>query len=317
MTRFYMIVALAMCGLTIGCGGKDEEAKPNVVQMEPSEQPSLGGAGGGGGNRGGGGGSVSVAVESGKATISAENTSLGFVGSKPNGESHTGGFGEFSGTIEMDGETLKKIAVEIQTASLFTDAAGLTTHLKNTDFFSVNQYPTAKFESTSIEGSGDAYTVKGNLTLLAETKEISFPVTAGVTDGQLKLNGEFKINRMDFGMNYGPDKINADVDLKIEVGKAGGPEQSAGRGRGRGGRGFNPGEMFGQWDKDGDGKLSGDEIPERMRDRVESIDTDGDKAVSKEELEKAFQGRGGRGGGGRGGRGGGGGQAGGVEPPPQ
>ena len=38
-------------------------------------------------------------------------------------------------------------------------------------------------------------------------------------------------------------------------------------------------------DKDGDGKLTGDEIPERMRSNLEKIDTDGDGSISEAELE--------------------------------
>lgn len=51
-------------------------------------------------------------------------------------------------------------------------------------------------------------------------------------------------------------------------------------------------------DKDGDGKLSGDEIPERMKGMVDRVDTDKDGAISREEWDKAMQGgrRGGQGG---------------------
>ena len=69
-------------------------------------------------------------------------------------------------------------------------------------------------------------------------------------------------------------------------------------GRGRGGRGG----MFERFDANKDGKLSGDEIPERMRGMMEQLDTDKDGAVSQEEFRNG-SGRmfGGRGRGGRGG----------------
>ncbi|MCP4175560.1 MAG: hypothetical protein GY758_32845 [Fuerstiella sp.] len=95
-------------------------------------------------------------------------------------------------------------------------------------------------------------------------------------------------------------------------GPGGGGPPGGGRG-GFGGQSFVDG-MLGRYDENKDGKLSGDEIPERMRDRVEQIDTNKDKAVDKAELEAMAQqfggGRGGGGGGeagrGRGGDGGGG-----------
>ncbi len=46
-------------------------------------------------------------------------------------------------------------------------------------------------------------------------------------------------------------------------------------------------KMFDSRDKNGDGKLSGDEIPERLRERVSMLDKDGDGAISKSEMEGA------------------------------
>lgn len=45
--------------------------------------------------------------------------------------------------------------------------------------------------------------------------------------------------------------------------------------------------MFDNRDADGDGKLSGDEIPEAMAGRLERIDRDGDGSISKDELQAA------------------------------
>lgn len=56
---------------------------------------------------------------------------------------------------------------------------------------------------------------------------------------------------------------------------------------------------------DGDGKLTGDEINERMQPRLAEIDTDGDKAVSKDEFLADFAKRRAQGGGGPGGGAGG------------
>jgi polyisoprenoid-binding protein YceI len=56
------------------------------------------------------------------------------------------------------------------------------------------------------------------LTLLKETKSITFPAT--VTAGKdLKLNAEFKIDRTTFGMNYGAGKVENEVAMKISIGK--------------------------------------------------------------------------------------------------
>ena len=47
--------------------------------------------------------------------------------------------------------------------------------------------------------------------------------------------------------------------------------------------------MFEASDKNKDGKLSGDEIPERMKERVSKMDQDGDGAISREEMKRATE----------------------------
>ena len=81
---------------------------------------------------------------------------------------------------------------------------------------------------------------------------------------------------------------------------AGGPG-AGGPGGGRGGAGFDPAAMFATRDQDGDGKLTGDEISDRMREGLAETDTDGDKAISKAEFLASVAKRRAAGGGGGGG----------------
>jgi hypothetical protein len=53
----------------------------------------------------------------------------------------------------------------------------------------------------------------------------------------------------------------------------------------------DPEEAFNSRDKDGNGKLEGAEISERLKGRMEQIDKDSDGAVSKEEFLAALQAR--------------------------
>ncbi len=93
---------------------------------------------------------------------------------------------------------------------------------------------------------------------------------------------------------------------------AGGPP-SGGGGQGGGGQGGgrgDPAQMIQRMDKDSDGKLSADELPEQLRARFASADTNGDGFYDAAEITAAFAAMGG-GGGGRPGGGGGGGERGG------
>ncbi len=85
-----------------------------------------------------------------------------------------------------------------------------------------------------------------------------------------------------------------------------GGDGEPGRGRGPRGGGFDPEAMFAERDADGDGKLIGDEVSDRMKENLSEIDKDGDGAISKEELMQRFEERRASFGGGQGGPGGGG-----------
>lgn len=99
----------------------------------------------------------------------------------------------------------------------------------------------------------------------------------------LDAPAEFKQRPEDlsFGSMSGGGGGNTDDN---DQGREGGGGGEGGR-RGGGGRGnFDPEAFFSERDVDGDGRLAGDEISERMADRVAEVDTDGDGAISKEEF---------------------------------
>lgn len=74
-------------------------------------------------------------------------------------------------------------------------------------------------------------------------------------------------------------------------------------GRPEGARFGNPGDFWKQIDKNGDGSLTKEEAPERMRENFDSIDADKDGKVTQDEFRKGMEERFGRGGpGGRPGR---------------
>lgn len=154
--------------------------------------------------------------------FSQDGSTLAFVGAKVTA-THDGGFKTFSGTIDVPGGDIEaaKIDVEIDMASVFTDADRLTGHLKSPDFFDVAKFPKSRFVSTSIKKNSDGTaTVTGNLTLHGVTKQISFPATISVAGDTATAKAEFGINRKDFGIVYPgkpDDLIKDDVLLKLEV----------------------------------------------------------------------------------------------------
>lgn len=237
-----------------------------------------------------------LALADGKASFDQMNAKINFVGTKPDGTVHPGGFNEFKGTVEVGDNSVSKLEVEIQTASLFSDDDKLTEHLKTPDFFDVRSHPTATFVAENFS-AGANQTISGKLTLLGVTKEVQLVGSVKVEPG-FSLNAEITLDRAEFGMTYGEGKVDNAVKVTVAVGdvadeNAALPRAAGGGGGGRGRRGgrgnFDPEAMFKEWDKDADGKLSGEEIPERMREGIAETDTDGDQSISLDELKARFE----------------------------
>ena len=138
--------------------------------------------------------------------ISQDQSKVGFVGSKVTG-SHDGGFNKFSGTIHLNPTNLEasRIEVDIDMDSVFSDDERLTGHLKTGDFFLIEQFPTAKFVSSSVKAGGEngaTHTITGNLTKRGVTKAISFPATVTVDPTNVRAKADFALARSQFGITY-------------------------------------------------------------------------------------------------------------------
>jgi polyisoprenoid-binding protein YceI len=166
-----------------------------------------------------------VAAKGESLAITPENSKVLFTGSKVTGR-HEGGFNKFTGAIDLvNGKPEEsKVHVDIDTASVFTDADGLTKHLQTGDFFDVEKFPKAGFGSTSIVADtakgANAYTVTGDLELRGVRKAVTFPATIVVTPSEVTVNSEFSINRKDFGILYAgkaDDLIRDDVVIKLDL----------------------------------------------------------------------------------------------------
>lgn len=151
--------------------------------------------------------------------LTPDNTSIKFIGNHTSEDPRPrhGRFEQFAGTAFLANDRLKSVSLEIQTRSLTTEIEKLTNHLKNADFFDVNQFPTATFQSTDIQDNEDGTAlITGNLTLLDNQASVTFPASIDTSNG-LKLHAEFELDRMKWGMDYGPDQIERMVPMTITI----------------------------------------------------------------------------------------------------
>ena len=141
-----------------------------------------------------------------------------------------GVFKKFS--AEMDGEdfTQSKINVTIDAASITTNDDQRDGHLKNADFFDVENHKEISFQGTSFKQLNDEkYLLKGMLTIKGISKEVELDVEFGGINKDpwgnekagFSLNG--KINRKDWGLNWnaaletGGVLVSDEVKISAEV----------------------------------------------------------------------------------------------------
>ncbi len=149
----------------------------------------------------------------------------------------TGSFKKFSGEVKTENEGFDNAVINftIDVASIDTNQEMRDGHLKNSDFFDVEKYPTITFESTSFKRTDidNKFKLVGNLTMKDVTKTVDLDVEYGGTEkdnyGNQKYGFEVtgKINRKEFGLTYnsitetGGLAIGEDVKLiaNIQVAK--------------------------------------------------------------------------------------------------
>ena len=129
-------------------------------------------------------------------------------------------------------ENIAESAAEatIRTASITTGNDDRDAHVKNEDFFAVEQYPEITFKATNlnVDENGNG-TVTGDLTIKGTTKSVDLDVedvaTAEDPFGNTRLGFEAttKINRKDFGIDFnaplktGGVLVSEEIKIELEV----------------------------------------------------------------------------------------------------
>jgi polyisoprenoid-binding protein YceI len=137
-----------------------------------------------------------------------------------------GRFSEFGGTFQFDAEdpTNSHLDITIDPASVDMFHEGLNNHLRNPDFFDVEQYPELRFTSERVEASGEnQYVVHGQFTMLGETRPLSFNVIMNRT-GQARSGAPMvgfsaygTLDRTDYGMGFGAPNVGTEIDFRLEI----------------------------------------------------------------------------------------------------
>ncbi len=135
-----------------------------------------------------------------------------------------GRFGQYTGRIEYkpNAPEHSSVHVVLQASSIDTKNAHRDKHLQSADFFEVAKYPELAFESLSITHDAAGYTMAGQLTIKGHTQPVTIPFTfkTSTENGKTRLDaeGQTKVNRHDFGLDYGNNfSVGTYVTIRLSV----------------------------------------------------------------------------------------------------
>ncbi len=126
-----------------------------------------------------------------------------------------GTFTGMKGEIRFDENDLDKSSfkVSVDAATVNTDNKKRDDHLRNADFFHVEEYPQISFESTSIELTSNGFSTKGMLTMHGVTREVEIPFT--FSDNQFV--GTLDVNRFDYKIGEDTGTTSVDETATLEI----------------------------------------------------------------------------------------------------
>ena len=140
----------------------------------------------------------------------------------------TGTFNDFDVTINSQKADFSDAVVELtaRVASIDTRVEARDNHLKSSDFFDAEKYPTLYFKSTSLTKAGKfKYKLTGDLTLHGITKQVTVdmeytgsvenPMSKKQTAG-FRVTGTIKRSDFNVGGGFPPPMISNEVLIKAD-----------------------------------------------------------------------------------------------------
>jgi len=159
------------------------------------------------------------------------HTQIGFVARHLMVTKVRGQFADFTGTITFAEDlTDSDVDVTVQMASLSTNDEGRDTHLRSSDFFEIDKYPTMHFVKTALRETGRGrWALIGDLTI----KDVTHPIELDVTyEGaavdpwgreRVGFTATGEVHREDWGLTWnvaldnGGMLVSRKIKIELEV----------------------------------------------------------------------------------------------------
>ena len=170
---------------------------------------------------------------SGDYVLDVAHTRIGFAARHAMVAKIRGQFNEFAGGLSVNPEDHSKSSAHltIKVASIDTRNEGRDTHLRSSDFLSMDEFPEITFVSTGVQVTSEqTVELTGDLTIRGVTKSITVPfeyLGASIDpfgEHRIGFEGSAVISRKDYGITWnmvletGGVAVSDKVTLEIEVG---------------------------------------------------------------------------------------------------
>ncbi len=134
----------------------------------------------------------------------------------------TGGdFKELKGNIKFypANPAASAFDLTVDAGTIDTDNESRDEHLRKPEYFDVATYKTIQFKSSKVVFSKVAgrFYMYGNLTIKGVTKPVEFGFGATAKNGGYVFDGEFQINRRDFGVGGSSVSMSDNLTVSLSV----------------------------------------------------------------------------------------------------
>lgn len=143
----------------------------------------------------------------------------------------TGQFRVVDAELHLDSTdwSSSSVSATIDAASIDMNHDGLNRHLKNADFFDVENFPHLSFRSTAISEVGEGrLKMDGELSMIGTTLPVSLDVTLNKLGAHpmrgtpwVGFRAEGSLKRSDWGMTYAVPAVGDEIGIVINLEAAG------------------------------------------------------------------------------------------------
>ncbi len=128
----------------------------------------------------------------------------------------TGTINAVNGTATLGGDGSLAATVELAAASVNTKNAKRDAHLRTSDFFDVETYPTMTFAATTARPTGPGKAdINGEFTVVGQSRAVTVPASYVVANNIVTITAKLDIDRSQWGLSW--SKMGAGLANHVDI----------------------------------------------------------------------------------------------------